>query len=54
MKKKPNLRFFLALGNTKIVLLEDEKELQLYSKHEDKRKSMVSEERVLEAVTETR
>lgn len=54
MKKNANLRFLLALGNTKIVLVEDDQEIKLYSKHEDATKHAVSEDRVLDAVTSIR
>ena len=30
--KQTNLRFLLALGNTKIVVLQDENDLHIYSK----------------------
>lgn len=51
MNKKQNLKFFLSLGNTKMVLLEDQDELQVYSKHNNVNKCMISEERVLDAVS---
>lgn len=51
MNKKQNLRFFLSLGNTKIVLVEEEDKLQVYSKHIDTRKCTINEERVLDAVS---
>ena len=52
MNKKQNLRFFLALGNTKMVLVEEEEDkLQVYSKHIDTTRGTISEERVLDAAT---
>ena len=51
MNKKQNLRFFLALGNTKMVLVEEEDKLQVYSKHIDTTRGTISEERVLDAAT---
>ncbi len=52
MKKQPNLRFLLALGNTKIVVLKDQEELQVYSSAQNKRqKNNVAAERLTEALT---
>lgn len=51
MSKKHNLKFFLALGNTKMVLLKDmeKDEVQVYSRHGTRRYA-VSEARILDAV----
>lgn len=51
MNKKQNLRFFLALGNTKMVLLKEEEKIQVYSKHIDTHKCTINEERVLDAAS---
>ncbi len=31
--KSPNLRFLLSLGSTKIVVLQDQQETHIYTKH---------------------
>jgi len=51
MDKKQNLRFLLALGNSKIVLVKENDKLQVYSKHVDTRKYTINEGRVLDAAT---
>ncbi len=52
MKNQTNLRFLLALGNTKIVVLKDHEDLQVYSNHTEKRqKNTVAAERLTEALT---
>lgn len=52
MKNQTNLRFLLALGNTKIVVLKDHDDLQVYSNHTEKRhKNTVAAERLTEALT---
>ncbi len=51
MKHQTNLRFLLALGNTKIVVLKDEDDLQVYSNPENKgKKHAVAPERLTEAL----
>ncbi len=52
MKNQTNLRFLLALGNTKIVVLEDQENLHIYSNKTDKnQKTAVAAERLTEALT---
>ena len=52
MKNQTNLCFLLALGNTKIVVLKDHDDLQVYSNHTEKRhKNTVAAERLTEALT---
>lgn len=52
MKNQTNLRFLLALGNTKIVVLKDQDNLHIYSNQPDKRqKKTVAAERLTEALT---
>lgn len=51
MTKKQNLRFFLALGNTKMVLVEEQDKLQVYSRFIDANKCVINEERVLDAAS---
>lgn len=48
MTKKRNLHFLLALGNTKMVVLKQNEELQIYSKETDKQ--TISSSRVAEAL----
>ncbi len=51
MKTKNNLRFLLALGNTKVVVLKDEHDLQVYANTPDKRfGTTVAPERLTEAL----
>lgn len=53
MKSPTNLRFLLALGNTKVVVLKDQDELQFYAKPAAKRtkgKTSVTPERLAEAL----
>lgn len=54
MSAKPtNLRFLLALGNTKIVVLQDESDLHIYSKTHAKsprNKAAIVPEHVAEAL----
>lgn len=54
MKNKANLRFFLALGNSKVVLLKEGEELNLYSSRNGKHSGRVNENRILEAAASTR
>lgn len=51
--KSTNLRFLLALGNTKIVVLQDATDLHVYSKTHDKtshQKGSIVPEHVAEAL----
>jgi len=51
--KSTNLRFLLALGSTKIVVLQDENDLHVYSKAQDKtshQKTAITPEHVAEAL----
>lgn len=49
---KTNLRFLLALGNRKVVVLEDEQQLSVYSDASKSRESnRVNAERIGQAVT---
>ena len=54
MTPKPaNLRFLLALGSTKIVVLQDENDLHVYSKAQEKishQKAPIVPEHVAEAL----
>lgn len=54
MSAKPtNLRFLLALGSTKIVVLQDDNDLQIYSKTHPKtsrKKASIVPEHVAEAL----
>ena len=45
MTKKPNLRFIMALGGQKIIILQDEQTMHVYSDKKPERKN-VSVERV--------
>lgn len=38
-ENQTNLRFLLALGNTKIVVLKDQEELHVYANSADKRQN---------------
>ncbi len=52
--KSPNLRFLLSLGSTKIVVLQDETDLQIYSKHpaaRPRQKQPIVPEHIAEALT---
>lgn len=50
--KKTNLRFLLALGSRKVVVLENEQQLSVYSDTSHSRKSdRVNAERIGHAVT---
>ena len=52
MKNQTNLRFFFFFGNTKIVVLKDHEDLQVYSNHTEKhQKNTVAAERLTEALT---
>lgn len=52
MKNKQNLRFLLALGDRKVVVLQDEQELSVYSDTPTTRGAgRVSVERITSAVT---
>lgn len=51
MKNKNNLRFLLALGNTKVVVLKDDNDWQVYANTPDKRfRTTVAPERLTEAL----
>ena len=54
MTPKPsNLRFLLALGGTKIVVLQDDNDLQIYSKkatRPSRNKTAIAPEHVAEAL----
>lgn len=52
MKNQTNLRFLLALGNTKIVVLKEQDDLQVYSNHNERHpKNTVAAERLTEALS---
>jgi len=52
MNKKTSLRFLLALGNTKVVVLKDRDELQVYADGKSKsQKHAVAAERISEALS---
>lgn len=52
MKTKTNLRFLLALGNTKVVVLKEENDLHIYSNTPEKPlKGTIAAERLTEALT---
>ncbi len=52
MKNKTNLRFLLALGNTKMVVLKEQNDLHIYANNPDKRlKNAVAPERLTEALS---
>ncbi len=51
MTTKPNLRFFLALGNTKMVLLEENNQVAAYTSPLSTHKGKISARRVKEAVS---
>ena len=52
MKNKTNLRFLLALGNTKIVVLKDKDDLHVYTNSPNKRlKNTVAAERLTAALS---
>ncbi len=49
MNKKPNLRFIMALGGQKIIILQDDENLHVYSDKTPERKN-VSLERVCDVI----
>lgn len=49
MTKKHNLHFLLALGNTKMVVLKENDQLQFYANQQ--KKQSVDSSRVAEALT---
>ena len=49
MKKKPNLRFLMALGGQKIIILQDDESLHVYSDKAAQRKN-VSVDRVCDVI----
>jgi hypothetical protein len=50
MKTRSNLHFLLALGNTKVVVLKEKDNLQIYSgKRNENRYSSIKPERLAEA-----
>ncbi len=52
MKKKTSLRFLLALGNTKVVVLNEQEGMQVYSDGASSRKKhAVAAERISEALS---
>lgn len=52
MTNKPSLRFLLALGNTKVVVLNEEQGLQVYAAKDSKRqRHAVAAERISEALS---
>ncbi len=52
MKNQTNLRFLLALGNTKMIVLKDQENLHIYSNNTDKRqKNAVKADRLAQALT---
>lgn len=51
MSKKTSLRFLLALGNTKVVVLNDREGLQIYADSPTNKKHAVAAERISEALT---
>lgn len=51
MNKPTKLRFLLSLGNTKIVLTEENEQIQLYANEVSSRKNTVQTKRVLDAVS---
>lgn len=50
MNKKTSLRFLLALGNTKVVVLNDREGLQVYADNSKSKKHAVAAERISEAL----
>ncbi len=50
MNKKTSLRFLLALGNTKVVVLNDPAGLQVYADQAKRSKNAVAAERISEAL----
>lgn len=50
MNKKTSLRFLLALGNTKVVVLNDQEGLQVYADNSTSQKHAVAAERISEAL----
>lgn len=51
MTKKTSLRFLLALGNTKVVVLNEQEGLQVYADTSTSRKHALAAERISEALT---
>lgn len=51
MSRKTSLRFLLALGNTKVVVLNEEEGLQIYSDGKESRSKNAAAERISEALT---
>lgn len=51
MQKNTNLRFFLALGNTKMVLLEEDQEVKAYTSSPAAGKSNIRMQRIKDAVS---
>lgn len=51
MSKKPALRFLLALGNTKVVVLNEQDKLQVYAAKSNTVKHAVAAERITDALT---
>lgn len=52
--KSPNLRFLLSLGSTKVVVLQDEEDLHVYSKQHKPRsmqQAPIVPEHIAEAIT---
>ena len=51
--KQPNLRFLLSLGDTKMVVLQDEQDLHIYSNQttcKSRNRSTIAAEHVTEAL----
>ncbi len=51
MRTHTNLRFLLALGNTKIVVLKESQDMRVYCRHENPRRKTVAPERLTEALS---
>lgn len=51
MNKKTSLRFLLALGNTKVVVLNEGETLQIYADGRAKRQEYATAERISEALS---
>ncbi|MGN0024494.1 MAG: hypothetical protein ACI351_03585 [Candidatus Avelusimicrobium sp.] len=52
MTKKTSLRFLLALGNTKVVVLNEQERLQVYARQDSThKKHAVAAERISEALS---
>ena len=50
-KTSTHLRFLLSLGNTKMIVLNDEIDLHIYSNQAGKNQRTIVAERVTEALT---